>query len=100
MGSEMPGPGDDAPGPTHVAASAAYAWAIAAANAAVEVPALNAEAAAWAVRGWADVAVGCLALDDLIEPAEGRSVAAVRTGLVRSVPRVRTGLVRRLRRAR
>jgi len=27
------------------------------------VPASNAEAAAWAVRGWADVAVGCLALD-------------------------------------
>jgi hypothetical protein len=75
MGSEMPGPGDDAPGPTHVAASAAYAWAIAAANAAVEVPAVNAEAAAWAVRGWADVAVGCLALDD---PASARSPRSAR----------------------
>jgi hypothetical protein len=63
MGSEVLGPGDDAPGPTHVAASAAHAWAIAAANAAVRVPAANAEAAAWTVRGWADVAVGCLALD-------------------------------------
>ena len=64
----------------HVAAPAAYAWAIAAANAAVREPAVhpavrvsavhpavrvsavNAEAAAWTVRGWADVAVGCLAL--------------------------------------
>jgi hypothetical protein len=68
MGSEMPGPGDDAPGPTHVAAPAAYAWAVAAANAAVKVPAVNAEAAAWAVRGWADVAVGCLALDGPVFP--------------------------------
>jgi len=59
----MLGPGADAPGPTHVAAPAAHAWAIAAANAAVRVPAANAEAAAWTVRGWADVAVGCLALD-------------------------------------
>jgi hypothetical protein len=75
MGSEMPGPGDGAPGPTHVAASAAYAWAIAAANAAVEVPAVNAEAAAWAVRGWADVAVGCLALDD---PAPARPPRSAR----------------------
>jgi hypothetical protein len=75
MGSEMPGPGGDAPGPTHVAASVAYAWATAAANAAVEVPAVNAEAAAWAVRGWADVAVGCLALDD---PASPRSLRSAR----------------------
>ena len=59
----MLGPGaDDAPGPAHVAAPAARAWAIAAANTAVRVPATNAEAAAWTVRGWADVAVGCLAL--------------------------------------
>ena len=62
MGSEVLGPGADAPGPAHVAAPAAYAWAIAAADAAVRVPAANAEAAAWTVRGWADVAVGCLAL--------------------------------------
>ena len=63
MGSEVRGPGDDAPGPAHVAAPAAYSWAIAAAQAAVRVPALDAEADAWTVRGWADVAVGCLALD-------------------------------------
>ena len=62
MGSEVLGPGADAPGPAHVAAPAAYAWEIAAADAAVRVPAANAEAAAWTVRGWADVAVGCLAL--------------------------------------
>ena len=36
--------------------------------AAVKVPALNAEAAAWTVRGWADVAVGCLALDGSAGP--------------------------------
>jgi hypothetical protein len=63
MGSEVLGPGAHAPGPAHVAAPAAYTWAIAAAEAAVMVPAANAEAAAWTVRGWADVAVGCLALD-------------------------------------
>jgi hypothetical protein len=63
MGSEVLGPGADAPGSAHVAGPAAYAWAIAAADAAVRVPAANAEAAAWTVRGWADVAVGCLALD-------------------------------------
>ena len=73
----MLGPGDDAPGPTHVAAPAAYAWAIAAADAAVREPAVcpavrepavNAEATAWTVRGWADVAVGCLALDGPAAP--------------------------------
>ena len=63
MGSEVLGPGANAPGSAHVAAPAAYAWAIAAADAAVRVPAANAEAAAWTVRGWADVAIGCLALD-------------------------------------
>jgi hypothetical protein len=63
MGSEVLGPGADAPGSAHVATPAAYAWAIAAADAAVRVPATSAEAAAWTVRGWADVAVGCLALD-------------------------------------
>src|ERR1700721_1862623 len=62
MGSEMPGPGADAPGPMHVAPSAAHAWATAAATAAVQVPAAGGEAAAWTVRGWADVAIGCLAL--------------------------------------
>ncbi|HEV2251949.1 MAG TPA: hypothetical protein VGS06_02025, partial [Streptosporangiaceae bacterium] len=36
---------------------------MAAAKAAVRVPAVDAEADAWTVRGWADVAVGCLALD-------------------------------------
>jgi len=64
MGSEVPGPGADASGPEHVSAPVAHAWAIAAAHAAVGVPAADAEAAAWTARGWADVAVGCLALDD------------------------------------
>ena len=63
MGSEVFGPGVDAPGPAHAAAPAAYAWAIAAATAAVRVPAVDAEADVWTARGWADVAVGCLALD-------------------------------------
>ena len=63
MGSEVGGPGGGAPGPLHVAASAACAWAVDAATAAVRVPAGNAEADAWIVRGWADVAVGCVALD-------------------------------------
>ena len=107
MGSEMPGPGDDGPGPTHVAASAAYAWAIAAANAAVEVPAVNAEAAAWAVRGWADVAVGCLALDDPASarsPRSARDLSAAFGGLdevVRAVPIISGGQhAARLRRLR
>jgi len=65
MGSEVRGPGAQAPGPTQVTAPAARAWAVAAATAAVRVPALNAESDAWIVRGWADVAVGCLALDGL-----------------------------------
>jgi len=63
MGSEVRGPGAEAPGPLHVAAPLARAWAVAAATAAVRVPAGNAEADAWTVRGWADVAVGCVALD-------------------------------------
>ena len=63
MGSEVRGPGTEAPGPPHVAAPVARAWAVAAATAAVRVPAGNAEADAWTVRGWADVAVGCVALD-------------------------------------
>jgi hypothetical protein len=69
MGSEVLGPGADAPGPTHVAAPVAHAWAAAAANAATRVPAEHAEAAAWTVRGWADVAVGCLALEGPLVPA-------------------------------
>ena len=46
-----------------VAAPAACAWAVAAAQAAARVPASHAEADAWIVRSLADVAVGCLALD-------------------------------------
>src|ERR1700739_3130360 len=63
MGSEVRGPGGGAPGPPHVAAPVAPAWQIAPAAAAVRIPAGNAEADAWTVRGWADVAVGCVALD-------------------------------------
>src|SRR5579863_3160748 len=63
MGSGVRGPGAHAPGPPHVAAPLARAWAVAAATAAVRVPAGNAEADAWTVRGWADVAIGCVALD-------------------------------------
>jgi hypothetical protein len=63
MGSEVPGPGAQVPGPMQVTAAAARAWAVAAANAAITVPAPSAEADAWIVRGWADVAVGCLALN-------------------------------------
>src|SRR5205823_6232749 len=63
MGSGVRGPGADASGPPHVAAPVARAWAVAAATAAVRVPAGHAEADAWTIRGWADVAVGCVALD-------------------------------------
>jgi hypothetical protein len=62
-GSEMFSPGARAPGLTHVPAAAARAWAMAAAKSAARVPVVDAERAAWTVRGWADVAVGCLALD-------------------------------------
>jgi len=65
MGSEVRDPGAQTPGPAQVTAPAARAWAVAAATAAVRVPALDAESDAWIVRGWADVAVGCLALDGL-----------------------------------
>ena len=75
MGSEARGPGADAPGPQHVAAPVARAWAVAAATAAVRVPAGNAEADAWTVRGWADVAVGCVALDGLGLAGMGRGMA-------------------------
>jgi hypothetical protein len=71
MGSEVRGPGAQAPGPSQVRAPAARAWAVAAATAAVRVPALNAESDAWIVRGWADVAVGCLALDGLRPDGSG-----------------------------
>jgi hypothetical protein len=98
MGSEVPGLGADAPGPMHVAAPAARAWAIAAANAAVRVPVADGEAAAWTVRGWADVAVGCLALDGPVSlqipgspglPGSGPALSAAFGGLdevVRAVP--------------
>jgi hypothetical protein len=60
----MVSPGPRPPGLMHVTAATARAWAMAAAAAAAIVPTADAEAAAWTVRGWADVAVGCLALDD------------------------------------
>ena len=63
MGSEVRGLGTEGPGLPHVAAPVARGWAVAAATAAVRVPAGNAEADAWTVRGWADVAIGCVALD-------------------------------------
>jgi hypothetical protein len=71
MGSEVRGPGTQGSGLPHVAAPVARAWAVAAATAAVRVPAGNAEADAWTVRGWADVAIGCVALDGpgFIDPA-------------------------------
>jgi hypothetical protein len=95
-------PGARAPGLTPVAAADARAWAMAAAEAAVGVPAADAEAAAWTVRGWADVAVGCLALDG---PAN-RDPSGAFGGLdevIRSAPVVSGGLqaarLRSLRRA-
>ena len=100
----MLGPGADAPGPTHVAAPAGHAWAIAAANAAVRVPAANAESAAWTVRGWADVAVGCLALDGPAPPGPAPRRPGAFRGLdevVRAVPIVSGGQhAARLRRVR
>src|SRR5580658_4059773 len=95
-------PGVRAPGLTPVATADARAWAMAAAEAAVGVPAGDAEAAAWTVRGWADVAVGCLALDGLAN----RDLSGAFGGLdevVRSVPVGSGGLqaarLRSLRRA-
>ena len=88
----------------HVAAPAAHAWAIAAANAAVRVPAANAESAAWTVRGWADVAVGCLALDGTALPGPAPRRPGAFRGLdevVRAVPIVSGGQhAARLRRVR
>jgi hypothetical protein len=89
MGSEQLRPGAGAPGPAHVTAAAARAWAMAAAAAAVEVPGVDAEAAAWTVRGWADVAVGCLALDGPPHRTRGPDLTGAFGGLdevVRSVP--------------
>ena len=77
MGSEVRGPGAQAPGPSQVTAPVARAWAVTAATAAVRVPALNAESDAWIVRGWADVAVGCLALDRLRPGGPGLSGSAL-----------------------
>jgi hypothetical protein len=100
----MLGPGADAPGPTHVAAAVAHAWAITAANAAVRVPAANAESAAWTVRGWADVAIGCLALDGPALPGPTPGRAGAFRGLdevVRAVPIASGGQhAARLRRVR
>ena len=73
MGSEVHGLGAQATGPLQVTAPVARAWAVAAAHAAVRVPARCAEADAWIVRGWADVAVGCLALDGPRASASGAS---------------------------
>jgi hypothetical protein len=80
MGSEVGGPGAGAPGPLDVAAPVARAWAVAAAAAALRVPAGNAEADAWITRGWADVAVGCVALDgpESAAPAPGSGAPARR----------------------
>jgi hypothetical protein len=67
---------------------------VAAAQAAVTVPAANAEAAAWTVRGWADVAVGCVALEGPARRAGGPHPAGAFAGLdevVRSVPVVSGG---------
>src|SRR5277367_6706911 len=75
MGSEVHGPGAQATGPLQVTAPVARAWAVAAAHAAARVPARCAEADAWIVRGWADVAVGCLALDGSGPSASGPSAS-------------------------
>lgn len=49
---------------THTATpEAAYAWAHAAAKAATALPVDGAEAVAWMVRGWAEVALGCVVID-------------------------------------
>ncbi|TKK81045.1 hypothetical protein FDA94_34195, partial [Herbidospora galbida] len=42
--------------------SAMWAWAAGRAVAARDVPASGAEAAAWTVRGWAEIALGCALL--------------------------------------
>src|SRR5579862_8716215 len=95
-------PGARAPGLMPVAAADARAWAMAAAQSAATVPVTGAEAAAWTVRGWADVAVGCLALDG----PTNRDLGGAFSGLdevVRAVPVVSGGpqaaRLRSLRRA-
>jgi hypothetical protein len=95
-------PGARAPGLMPVAAADARAWAMAAALSAATVPVTGAEAAAWTVRGWADVAVGCLALDG----AANRGLGGAFSGLdevIRAVPVVSAGSqaarLRSLRRA-
>ncbi len=75
MGSEVLGSGAKVPESMQVTASIACSWAMAAARAAARVPASHAEADAWIVRGWADVAVGCLALDHLGLAAPARHMA-------------------------
>src|ERR1700730_5455910 len=90
MGSEVRGPGTGGPGLPHVAAPVARAWAVAAATAAVRVPAGNAEADAWTVRGWADVAIGCGAPDGpgVARPPPARSPTLGRSGAGRAWPSV------------
>jgi hypothetical protein len=88
-----------------VTGPAAGAWAVAAAHAAARVPASHAEADAWIVRGWADVAVGCLALDGyarrLAKPDEPGAFSGL-DEVVRGLPIVAGGQhadrLRRLRR--
>ncbi|WP_157248218.1 hypothetical protein [Nonomuraea typhae] len=46
------------------AGAAARCWAVEAARAAAEVPAVGAEAAAWTVYGWAEVALACAVLGE------------------------------------
>jgi hypothetical protein len=99
---EMFGPGARAPGLRPVAAADARAWAMAAAQAAARVPATDAEAAAWTVRGWADVAVGCLALDGPANQDQSGAFGGL-DEVIRSVPVASGGLqaarLRSLRRA-
>jgi len=68
------------------------------------VPATDAESAAWTVRGWADVAVGCLALDGPARPGSAPRRPGAFRGLdevVRAVPIVSGGPhAARLRRVR
>jgi len=94
--------GAGAPGLTSVAAADARAWAMTAAQAAVAVPAAGAEAAAWIVRGWADVAVGCLALDGPANPDFSGAFGGL-DEVIRSVPvgsgGVQAARLRSLRRA-
>jgi hypothetical protein len=54
---------------------------MAAAAAAARVPAADAEAAAWTVRGWADVAVGCLAVDRAASRTRRRDLTGAFGGL-------------------